>query len=242
MNKKNIFGGIILILLAIIIAGTAMGFIPDIPWFKLACTVVFAAFAIKGLFKREFFGSIMSLCIIAWLYETELGIADITPWPLFLAGAFLGIGLGMIFKKKRKIITFNIQDGEGWRVADMDEVREKCNSWTSGRDVVLENVFSSVSKYVNEEEFRSANIENVFGNATVYFNNANIGGNYATINIENVFGQSNIYLPKTWRVHVNEDAVFGKVNIFGDANYDMDAPEVEVKAESVFGVVNIYME
>ena len=234
--RRNITGGLILILLAIIIVGSGMGMIPHIPWFKILCTVVFVAIAAKSLVRREFFGCIMSLCCLGWMYDDYLGIEAITPFPLFFAGALLAIGLGMIFRKPMK--TF-YKDGDAWYYGSAQDVRKE--EWNDGgRHITMENTFNSVSKYVNAQAFSTAELENNFGSANIYFNNAVMAGNEATVKLDNNFGQMNVYFPSTWRVSLSQDAAFGRVNVFGEPNRDMDAPLVVIKADSNFGELNIY--
>lgn len=231
--KKNISGGIIMILLSMIIIGSGMGMIPHIPWFKILCTICFMVIAIKGLVKREFFSCIMSLCCLGWMYDDILGIEAITPFPLFLAGVLLAIGLGMIFKKNIVYL-----DGEEWNVGSTHDARKE--EWQDGRHVSLTNNFNSVSKYVNAEAFSTADLENNFGQANIYFHNAVIANQEANVKLENCFGQMNVYLPNTWRVSISQETAFGKINMYGEPNRDMDAPLVVVKASSSFGEVNIY--
>lgn len=235
--RRNISGGLVFILLAVMIVGSGMGIIPNIPWFKIICSFFFAVAAVKALVKREFFGCIMSLCILGWMYDDLLGIEAITPFPLFFAGALLAIGLGMIFKKR--VIHVSYRDGEEWKVGSIDDARKE--EWQDGgRHVSLENTFNSVSKYVNAQAFSSAKLENNFGSANIYFNNAVMAGKEADVRLENNFGQMNVYFPDTWRVSVSQDTAFGRINVFGEPNRDMDAPLVVIHAESNFGELNIY--
>ncbi len=240
MKKSNIAGGIALILLAIYLIGNGMGFIPVIPWFKILCSVFFVWTALKGLYRREFFGGVMSLCILAWIWEEYLKIEAITPFPLLVAGAFLGIGLNMLFKKE-KVITINYQNDDGeWKTGSFDDV--KSTEWSDGRHVTLENNFGSVSKYVKADAFSTADIENNFGSTNVYFNNAVIAGGEAKINVENNFGETSVYLPRTWRVRITEHQAFGSIKTYGAPNNDMDAPLAIVDAECNFGMIRIYFE
>lgn len=234
--RRNISGGIIMILLAIIIVGSGMGMLPNIPWFKLLCTVCFTIIAVKGLVKREFFGCIMSLCCLGWMYDDVLGIEAITPFPLFVAGVLLAIGLGMIFKKN--VVHISYTGDENWNMGSFHDARKE--EWQDGRHVSLTNNFNSVSKYVNSEAFSTADLENNFGQANIYFNNAVISNKEATVKLENCFGQMNVYFPNTWRVSISQETAFGKVNMYGEPNRDMDAPLVVVNASSSFGELNIY--
>ena len=162
---------------------------------------------------------------------------EITPFPLFIAGAFLAIGLGMIFKKNT-VKTF-YKDGDAWYYGSVDEARRE--EWQDGgRHVSLENTFNSVSKYVNAQAFSSAELENNFGSANIYFNNAVMAGNESSIKLENNFGQMNVYFPSNWRISLSQESAFGKINVFGEPNRDMDAPLAVIKADCNFGELNIY--
>lgn len=240
MRKNRIYTGLILIGFAVFMMLSSLGFIPDIPWFKLFCAAMLGSWALRALLDRDFFGMLMSASIIAWIFEDELMIDEIAPFPLCVAAALLGIGLNMIFGKK-KVISFNYADENGhWREGSMEDAGHE--KWTEGRTIVLENNFNSTNRYVNAEAFSTAKLENNFGSANVYFNNANIYGMEATVELENNFGQMNIYFPKNWRASISQENAFGRVNLFGEPNRDMDAPRVIIKAESNFGNLNIFFE
>lgn len=246
MRKHNLLPGLTLILIAVVMMGSAMGIIPDIPWFRLACAVLLGSWTIKALTDRDFFGMFVSASLIAWLFDKELMIEHLTPFPLVAAAAFLGIGLNMIIGKRNKTISFEYTDEGGKHAtanrsgATGDAVAKE--KWTEGRTVLLENTFNSTSKYVNSVAFSNAKLENSFGSANVYFNNATVYENQATIELENSFGEMNIYLPGRWRASISQNCTFGHVSIHGEPNRDMDAPYVIIKAESAFGALNIFFD
>lgn len=240
MKKKNVSTGLILILVSAIMMASALDLIPNIPWFKLLGSAVFAVGVIKSLAKVNFLGILFCTSIIAWIFEKELMIEHLTPFPLVVAAILLGCGLNMIFGRKQKIVTIQYTDKEGKVHDGIDEVR--IEEWQDGREVVLENIFNSTSKYVNSAAFASARLENNFGSANVYFDNATVYNGEATIDLENNFGRMNIYLPGTWRATISQESAFGHVSIHGEPNRDMDAPHVIINAESNFGELNIFFE
>lgn len=241
MRRNNITTGLVLILIAAVMMGSAMGILPEISWIKLIGGIGFAAWAIRGLLKLDFLQCFMSASIVAWIFEDELRIEHLAPFPLVVAAVFLGVGLNMIFGKKQRIITFSREDKDGTYVeGSIDDVRKE--EWQDGRTVVLENLFNSTSKYVNSASFSSAKLENTFGSANVYFDNATVYNGEATIDLENNFGRMNIYLPGTWRASIRQESAFGHVSIHGEPNRDMDAPHVIIKAESNFGELNIFFD
>ena len=240
MRGNRISTGLILIGLAVVMMLSALGFIPDIPWFKLLCAVGLGSWAIQALCRRDFMSSFFTASVIAWIFEDELMIEHLTPFPLCIAAVFLGLGLNMIIGKRKRMIHMNYRDGEDWKEGSFEDLRN--GEWKDGRTVVLENNFNSTNKYVNSAAFSSATLENNFGSANVYFNNATIYGKEAVVELENNFGHMNIYFPNTWRASISQESAFGRVNVFGEPNRDMDAPCVIVKAEANFGMLNIYFE
>ncbi len=229
MKKTNIVGGLVLILLAAYLILNKLELLPDIQWFRLLVTVFLGLVTLKNIPKLDFFWIIMPLCVLGCMYDTELGIEAITPWTLLAAGFFLSIGLGMIFKKNK---PFQLEVHAG----------EKVENWQDGRRVHLVNSFNSVSKYVNTEAFSEAHIDNSFGSCNVYFNNAIMANGNAKVVLDNSFGEMNIYFPRTWRMELTQDASFGDIKVHGAGNADMDAPFVQVDADTSFGSINIYFE
>lgn len=241
MRKNNITTGLLLILIAAIMMGSAMGILPDISWVKLLGGALFTVWAIRGLMKLDFLGCFMSASIVAWIFEEELMIEHLAPFPLVVAAILLGAGLNMIVGNKYRFITFSREDKDGNYVeGSIEDVRKE--EWQDGRTVVLENLFNSTSKYVNSTSFSAAKLENTFGSANVYFDNATVYNGEATIELENNFGRMNIYLPGKWRAQIRQESAFGHVNIHGEPNRDMDAPLVIIKAESNFGELNIFFD
>ena len=231
MKKKNILGGLLLILLASIIVLNKVNVLPDLPWTRMIAGVFMAYLVIISIPKLNFFGIIMPLCVIGCLFDTELGIEAITPGTLLIAGVLVSGGLALIFKRKK--------NREFKMVIDENE---KTMYEEDGQIIHLENNFNSVSKYVNTAAFSEAYIENHFGSCNVYFNNATMQNQSAKIELDNNFGQMNLYFPKNWRVNIRQNTVGGPVKIYGEPNRDMDAPHLEIDVDNVFGRTNIYFE
>lgn len=231
MKKKNILGGLLLILLASIIVLNKVNVLPDLPWTRMIAGVFMAYLVIISIPKLNFFGIIMPLCVIGCLFDTELGIEAITPGTLLIAGVLVSGGLALIFKRKK--------NREFKMVIDENE---KTMYEEDGQIIRLENNFNSVSKYVNTATFSEAYIENNFGSCNVYFNNATMQNQSAKIELDNNFGQMNLYFPGTWRVKIDQDTSFGNVKIHGEPNADMDANCVMIDVECAFGNVNLFFE
>lgn len=244
MSKKSIAWGIILILLAAYLVISRLGLMPGIPMGKIIFTIIFGYTAIRGIMKVDFMQITMSLGILGWVYDDVLGIEAITPWIILLSAFLLGLGLNIIFKRKTMHIDISYDSNNpNHRYMEFKtEKKEECTEiYDDGGFISCENVFGSTNKYVNTTEFTGADIENVFGQTIVYFDNAVMKNGEATVNVENVFGETRLYFPKEWRIELREDKVFGSISCNGMCRTDINAPVVKVKAECVFGSIKIFL-
>ncbi|MCM1105488.1 MAG: LiaF-related protein [Blautia sp.] len=241
MKKKSIAWALVLILLAVYLIVSRMGFAPALPFFTLVFTLLFFYTALKGFIRLHFFEGFLSLAILGCIHDEFLGITAITPWTLLLAGVLLGIAFDMIFKGIRK----NKRDDEAFTYT--------CHSGGEGYEARVENVqdsehvhvknsFGALCKYVNSESFSSAQVENSFGECKVYFNNALLAGGTARLRVHNSFGATRIYLPGTWRAVIRKDCMFGNVSFQGRSADGEGAPVIELALECSFGEITVIFE
>ena len=97
-DKKSVFWGVIIILLAVYVIASKMMALPGIPVIKIAFTILLAYIIFNGIRKLHFGEIFIPLAIIAWMFDKALGIENLTPWPVLIAAVLLSIGFGMIFK------------------------------------------------------------------------------------------------------------------------------------------------
>lgn len=241
MNKKKMKGiafAIVLILVAVYLIISRLGYAPAYPFFTIVFSLLFAYTAVSGFLRLHFTEGFLSLAILGCIHDEALGIETLTPWTLLLAALLLGIAFDMLFKGLRKkhgvhISEWNVFNKEGKHIETFAD---------DGDTVHLENCFGSVSKYVNSENFRNAHIENSFGECSVYFNNAILAGGHANVRVENNFGETNVFLPRTWQVQAHQDCAFGNVNIHGNGSVEPGAPVIDLQLESNFGQIEVFFE
>ena len=247
MKKKSIAWGIILILLAAYLVVSRLGLMPDIPFGRIIFTIIFGYTAIRGIMKVDFLQITMSLGILGWVYDDVLGIEAITPWIILISAFLLGLGLNLIFKRKTMHIEINydsddtkhhgVDGSTSWKNREYGSVS---STMEEGSFVTSENNFGTTNKYVNTNEFTGADIENNFGQTTIYFDNAIMKNNEAYIKAENNFGETRLYFPKEWRMELREEKAFGSIRVNGMYNADVNAPLVKLNAECNFGCIRIF--
>ena len=236
-NVWKCFWGIFLVLGAVYLIVSRIYELPEISVFTVILTVFLLSIVIRGICKLNFFFILFGLALIGCLYDDLLGIEELTPWPL-LGAAFLGsIGLSILFKgvkRKKKawksdVSFFSSEHGAGM------EGEEYCSD---GRQK-YENNFSTVSRYINSDNFCSAELENNFGTMTVYFDNAIIQNPTAYLRVENNFGTINLYIPKEWKIEMQAERAFGSVVEKGRWEGSSEHA-LCIRAEANFGAIIIY--
>ena len=76
-----------------------LGVMRNINLGHIVFTALWGAWLIKGLIQRKSFVVFMSLAFLAIVWDKELGIEAITPWPIIGAAILLTIGFSFIFEK-----------------------------------------------------------------------------------------------------------------------------------------------
>ena len=84
-----------------------------------------------------------------------------------------------------------------------------------------------------------ADVDNSFGELTVYFDNAIIASGKAKIKVDNSFGETNLYIPKEWKTENEIGQSFGSVQTHGKCE-GTSSNTLKLKGEVSFGEVNIY--
>ncbi len=234
---KNIIWGLFFILIAAFVIVGSLGYLGDISvW-----TVIFAGFLaiwfVSGLLRLSWGNMLFPLACAAIIFDKELGIENLTPWPVLAAALFGTIGLNMIFRSNGSHHCGRVECGDRSYTVDSDGVTVE---GMSNDDSTFESevVFSSNVRYITSQNLQYGSVESVFGNTSIYLDNAKLCNGHATIKVESVFGKTTIFVPKEWHVDMKTTKVFGGANERGKCvptsnNY------LTVEGEMVFGNLEI---
>lgn len=229
MKKRNVYWGIIFLLIAVFILISKLGYFPGINVFKLILSAGLIAILIGSIPKREFGGILFPLAFLCILFDDALHIQNLTPWPVLGIAFFGSIGLSFLFPKKEHGQQFN-----GKQAAFSDTVTNEY-----GNTIQCSVTFNSSLKYINSNQFESGNFTSSFGSLKVYFDQAKLKNNCAYINVEVSFGTIILYVPKEWNVQINVNTAFGSVDEKGPKIPAPDGPVLSINGDISFGSVEI---
>ena len=100
MKNKNFFWGVIFILAAAFVLLSNLGYFEDIHITKIIIALLLVYIMLKNIPVREFFGVLLPLAVILIMYDEELHLTSVSPFPLLAAAVLGSIGLTFLFPKK----------------------------------------------------------------------------------------------------------------------------------------------
>lgn len=231
MKHKDRFWGIVFILAAVFILLGNFGFFREISMTRLFLALLLLYFITKNIRCRNFYGILIPAACILILYDNELHITRLTPFPILAAAVFGSIGLSFLFPNQPPFHSGNFFD------FDDKEGKSHC----SESDVSCSISFSGTSKYIDADNFCRAYLKCTFGSLKAYFDHAKIAENSAEIYVENSFGETVLFLPKEWNVTVDIVTAFGDIEeIHKPVVTYTAAPSVTVRGRVSFGDCKIY--
>ena len=219
--KKKAFGIVLLVLAALVLLQGNFG-IPSLGgqiW-PLIGIGFFAYQSVEAILRRHFtsasFTALVALMIANHFY-------DILPIPnqsLFWASVLIVLGVSMLTHTNR---TWN---GKKW--------------WYDGEKTILtdkEVAFGAGTFYKQDQELVEDEFEVGFGNAKIYYDNAEMLGDIATLNIEVGFGNAVIYVPQHWRVDLKVETFCGAAK--ADAPVAPTSKTLIIRGDVAFGKLEV---
>ena len=219
--KKKAFGIVLLVLAALVLLQGNFG-IPSFGgqiW-PLIGIGFFAYQSVEAMLRRHFtsasFTALVALMIANHFY-------DILPIPnqsLFWASVLIVLGVSMLTHTNR---TWN---GKKW--------------WYDGEKTILtdkEVAFGAGTFYKQDQELVEDEFEVGFGNAKIYYDNAEMLGDFATLNIEVGFGNAVIYVPQHWRVDLKVETFCGAAK--ADAPVAPTSKTLIIRGDVAFGKLGV---
>ncbi|MDY4345810.1 hypothetical protein SPD57_03980 [Streptococcus sp. BJSWXB6CM1] len=219
--KKKAFGIVLLVLAALVLLQGNFG-IPSLGghiW-PLIGIGFFAYQSVEALLRRHLtsasFTALVALMIANHFY-------DILPIPnqsLFWASILIVMGVSALTHSNR---TWN---GKKW--------------WYDGEKTILtdkEVAFGAGTFYKQDQELVEDEFEVGFGNAKIYYDNAEMLGDSATLKIEVGFGNAIIYVPQHWRVDLKVETFCGAAK--ADAPLAPTSKTLIIRGDVAFGKLGV---
>ena len=191
--KKKAFGIVLLVLAALVLLQGNFG-IPSFGgqiW-PLIGIGFFAYQSVEAMLRRHFTSASVTALVALMIANHFYDILPIPNQSLFWASILIVMGVSALTHSNR---TWN---GKKW--------------WYDGKKTILtdkEVAFGTGTFYKQEQELVEDQVEVGFGNAKIYYDNAEMLGDTATLKVEVGFGNAVIYVPQHWGVDLKVETFCG---------------------------------
>ena len=191
--KKKAFGIVLLVLAAWILLQGNFG-IPSLGnriW-PLIGIVFFAYQSVESLLRRHLTSAVLTALVALMIANHFYNILPIPNQSLFWASILAVLGVGYLTHSSK------FWNGKKW--------------WYDGEKTILtdkEVAFGSGTFYKQDQDLVEDQVEVAFGNAKIYYDNAEMLGDSATLKVEVGFGNAVIYVPQHWGVDLKVETFCG---------------------------------
>ena len=219
--KKKAFGIVLLILAALVLLQGNFG-IPSLGGQILPLIGIgfFAYQSVEAILRRHFTSATVTALVALMIANHFYDILPIPNQSLFWASVLIVLGVSMLTHTNR---TWN---GKKW--------------WYDGEKTILtdkEVAFGAGTFYKQDQELVEDEFEVGFGNAKIYYDNAEMLGDFATLNIEVGFGNAVIYVPQHWRVDLKVETFCGAAK--ADAPVAPTSKTLIIRGDVAFGKLGV---
>jgi len=219
--KKKVFGIVLLVLAALVLLQGNFG-IPSLEgkiW-PLIGIGFFAYQSVEALLRRHLTSATFTALVALMIANHFYDILPIPNQSLFWASILIVLGVSSLTHSNR---TWN---GKKW--------------WYDGEKTILtdkEVAFGTGTFYKQDQELVEDEFEVGFGNAKIYYDNAEMLGDFATLNIEVGFGNAVIYVPQHWRVDLKVETFCGAAK--ADAPVAPTSKTLIIRGDVAFGKLGV---
>ena len=219
--KKKVFGIVLLVLATLVLLQGNFG-IPSLEgkiW-PLIGIGFFAYQSMTSLLRRHLTSATFTALVALMIANHFYDILPIPNQSLFWAAILIVLGVSMLTHSNR---TWN---GKKW--------------WYDGEKTILtdkEVAFGAGTFYKQDQELVEDEFEVGFGNAKIYYDNAEMLGDSATLKIEVGFGNAVIYVPQHWRVDLKVETFCGAAK--ADAPVAPTSKTLIIRGDVAFGKLGV---
>ena len=234
-KNKNWIVGIVLLLLATFIVVGQLGITVPLTVGSVVLMLIAVYLLGSGIGERSFTKLPFAIALgYLALRNIEL-VPHIATWATLVTALLISIALGILFPKQ-----FRFRGKKRGRIITMEGDLEIDADGSDEDNPYVHTKFGNVSRYLHSQDLETVTIDSEFANTEIYFEQAKLSPDGATVYIRAKFGNVNLYVPKEWDVQVKVGSSFGHVNVEEPSiALAEDAPKLIIEGSNAFGNTQI---
>lgn len=237
MKSGRIFWGLAFVLCAVCIIFNKSPLFGDLSIWTAIISIAGVAVCLEGLYRlsvgKVIFGGAVLLCV----WKAELGLADLSIWTVFVASVLLAIGLSILLSPLKKKRDRCLIDKDAKKFSEMADHGD-CN-YNYNQRIRIERNFSGGVEYIRSNDFQRADIDVHFSGLKLYFDDATIQDNCATLHMDISFSGVEMYIPSEWAIDNRLDRTASNVEIAMNGRNIVATKTLKLKGDVNFGSLKI---
>jgi len=182
-------------------------------------------------------------------------VPHVAAWVVFVAAGLTSAGLAILIPQRMSknakfaVGTFTDWEDCDWDEGDWDEETREEHRKRAQREMGgIDNnpsvsvTFGTVSRYLHADKLETVKLFCNFGAMDIYFDQAELHPDGATVHVSCNFGGIDIYVPRHWQVREDIRCVFGGADVNNSrlACPGENAPQLTISGNVTFGGVDIW--
>jgi predicted membrane protein len=215
MKLQRFFWGLVFILAAIwLIITQVIDIDIGISAWRILLGVVCLYILVEGLGRRSIFGILVPLAGLYWLFAPYLKTFEPPLVPLIGSVALLSIGIYILFGFGRRYRSSSQKGARCWIPSGNDGQDAAEFTVNEAKDFDGDTVYRQVSLGRSEVHLHSKNLKKgtfvcSLGDMHVYFSDAQLDPEGASVSLDCTMGSLKLYIPKNWRVNHDIEVALG---------------------------------
>jgi len=245
-NKGWAWGwGIFLLLVAALVIANQFGGFFELSIWSIIVAALAVGFFIQCIVNLSFGSIPIPLAALYYIFQTPLGLPEMTFWPLVLVTLLATAGMHVLlpnrlFRKRKKDIEFVFTNDDGVTSTRSINDAERVEEGGGDNNPRISVQFGGISRYLHANSLETVELDCSFGSLEVYFDNVELSENGAKAYINCKFGAIELYVPSHWRVIDNMSASLGGVEVKGRRDVAEDAPTLTLNGNVSFGAAEVH--
>ena len=212
MKNRNWFWGIFLILAGVALV-VGQFFTPgNINLWTAIASVLLLAVIVQSIVNLKIWGIIVPCALIYLLYQTPLALPYVSPWLLIFSSVLASCGLAMLFPGRRHHAPPPQMVYSSYTANGVTPPPAAATENADDNHPAVNVNFGAASKYLHSTCLESGQFNNSFGALEVFFDQAQLSPNGATVYLDCNFGAIKLYIPRHWAVKNEIRATLGGVS------------------------------
>lgn len=236
MKSGRIFWGLALILCSLCLIFNQFGLLGEFGVWTIILTLMAVAVLLDGIIKFSIGKGVFGAAVLLFLWKDALGLEDLTLWTIIISAILLGCGLSLLLnplqKKRKNKAGFSATQ-------NVSQTGNNSQHFSYGSDIKLERRFSGGMEYIRSNDFKSADIESHFSGLKIYFDDAVIQGESATLHMDVAFSGVELFIPSEWAIDNRLEPFAGAVEIEPVRNQIAPVKTLKLKGNLSFGSIKV---